>query len=99
MVRMLLWFNKMFAYSLEPYVLFLTVKIVYEFYLAALVVASNGKPLGNLHLGQYFIRKRDYIPAILLTYESVFMILAILLAGVWFEDTAYDSQFSPMNNE
>ncbi len=92
LVRMLSWFNNMFAYTLEPYVLFLTIKIVYQMYLAALVIKTNGKPLTPELLGKYFRRKGDYIPSLLLTYENCFMILVMLLASSWLEDLAYDSK-------
>ena len=91
---MLSWLNKMFSFSLEPYVLFLTIKIVYEFYLAALVLSSNGKCANQKYIGKYFIRKKDYIPAFLLMYEDCFMVAAILYACSWLEDTTYDSMVS-----
>lgn len=92
LVRMLSWINNMFAYTLEPYVLLLTIRIVYQMYLSALVIRSNGKPLTTALLGTYFRRKGDYIPSLLLTYENCFMILVMLLASSWLEDTAYDSK-------
>lgn len=94
LVKMVLWMNHMFAYALEAYCIYTTVKIVYEIHLTVIVLQHNDK-LEHYSLGKHFIRKKDYILPLLLIYENCAMLITILMAGTWLEDTATGSKSDP----
>ncbi|ODN05816.1 hypothetical protein Ocin01_00857 [Orchesella cincta] len=90
-VRMLSWANNAYAYILETYVLFQTIKVVYQIYLAALVISENGDFVRFNNEGKFFRRPWDQLPALLITYENAFTVVIMLMAGAYLEDTAYES--------
>ncbi|CAL8112928.1 unnamed protein product [Orchesella dallaii] len=90
-VRMLSWTNNIFAYSLEIHVLNQTIRIVYQLYLAAIVLDTNGDKVKYANVGKFFIRPMDQLPALLITYENIVLMIMILMASSYLEDTAYES--------